>query len=116
LRFLTWPVILVVAVLLADFAIGNGDVVEIGLWPFPAYEMKLWYPILGALFFGFLAGELVAWLNGRRWRQRARRQARRIEALERELAATQAQLKSAAEASRSGAGEVPALRRAGAGR
>ncbi|MBV8654029.1 MAG: hypothetical protein JO255_21400, partial [Alphaproteobacteria bacterium] len=43
-----------------------------------------------------LAGEIVAWIGGRRWRREARQRAQRIAALERELVATQAQLKSGA--------------------
>ena len=51
--------------------------------------------VLLALLVGFLLGELVAWLNGRRWRREARSRGRRLDALERELAATQAQLAAA---------------------
>ena len=48
--------------------------------------------VIVALLAGFLAGEFVAWINGAGWRREARRRARRVEALERELLATQAQL------------------------
>src|SRR5258706_530172 len=48
-------------------------------------------------FGAFSVGQFVAWLGAQRWRHEARAKQRRIEALERELAATQAQLKPADE-------------------
>jgi hypothetical protein len=63
------------------------------LWPLPfAIEAGLYLVVLLAALAGFLIGEFVAWMGGRSRRRDARRKARRIEALERELAATQAQL------------------------
>jgi uncharacterized integral membrane protein len=94
-RTIRWFLILVIAILLADFAISNGQPVEVKFWPLPVdFATRLFFAVLVSAAFGFILGELVAWFSGRRWRQEVRLKQRRIEALERELAATQAQLKS----------------------
>ncbi len=94
MRTIRWFFILVIAILLADFAISNGQPVDVKFWPLPVdFATRLFFAVLVAAAFGFILGELVAWLGGRRWRQEVRLKQRRIEALERELAATQAQLK-----------------------
>ncbi len=81
--------------MLIAFAIGNRQAVTV--WPLSGdTTLPLYAVVLVALALGFLIGELVAWIGGRRWRREARRRAQRIEALERELAATQAQLKPGA--------------------
>jgi uncharacterized integral membrane protein len=88
-------VTLPLTVVLVDFAISNGQAVTIALWPLPIeQETRLFVVVLLAMLAGFLVGELVAWIGGRRWRRDAREKSRRIDALERELAATQALLKS----------------------
>jgi uncharacterized integral membrane protein len=92
-RLVFWLVTVPVAVIAVLFAVSNLGRVPVALWPFSdVLVMPLYLLALVALGIGFLAGELVAWLNGGRWRREARRRQRRIEALERELAATQAQL------------------------
>jgi lipopolysaccharide assembly protein A len=88
-RFVYWLSALLLAIVLADFAVSNLAEVAVGFWPLPAVLAPIYGVVLGALLLGFLAGEFVAWFNGRTWRREARRRARRIEALERELAATQ---------------------------
>jgi uncharacterized integral membrane protein len=93
LRYLHWIVTAPVTLFLVIFAVSNRQDVSVTFWPLPiAIETKLFLVVLLAALIGFLAGELVAWLGGRSWRQEARRRGRRIEALERELAATQAEL------------------------
>jgi lipopolysaccharide assembly protein A len=102
-RVLFWLVTVPVALVAVVFAVSNLDKVPVGLWPFSdVLVMPLYLVVLGALALGFIAGELVAWINGGRWRREARRRQRRIESLERELQATQAQLPQ------HGAGGVPA--------
>jgi putative membrane protein len=97
-RTIRWSFILVIAILLADFAISNRQPVEVKFWPLPVdFSTRLFFAVLVSAAFGFILGELVAWFGGRRWRQEVRVKQRRIEALERELAATQAQLKSTGE-------------------
>jgi uncharacterized integral membrane protein len=96
-KLVYWLAILVLAALFGVFAWFNLEEVTISLWPFMELPgQRLGVVVLLALAVGFLAGEFVAWMNGGRWRREARRRARRIEALERELAATQAQLPRAA--------------------
>jgi len=92
-KLVHWLVTLPLAIILVIFAVSNREGVIVTLWPLPVtLEAPLYLVVLLALFAGFLVGELVAWINGRRWRREARRRARRIEALERELDATQAKL------------------------
>ena len=78
--------------MLTVFAVPNRERVDVVLWPFLTLEAPLYLVTLLALLAGFLGGAVVAWINGRHWRRKARQRARRIEALERELSATQAQL------------------------
>jgi uncharacterized integral membrane protein len=85
-------VTLAAMVVLGVFVASNLDRVVVSLWPFATIETWLCVVVVAALLLGFLLGELVAWINGRHWRRKARQRARRIEALERELTATQAQL------------------------
>ncbi|HEX9488650.1 MAG TPA: lipopolysaccharide assembly protein LapA domain-containing protein [Stellaceae bacterium] len=93
MKLVHWLVTLPLAIILVIFAVSNREGVIVTLWPLPVtLEAPLYLVVLLALFAGFLVGELVAWINGRRWRREARRRARRIEALERELDATQAKL------------------------
>jgi uncharacterized integral membrane protein len=93
-RIVRWVIAAVVAVLLVIFAISNRQNVEVTFWPFPVtIDSALSLIVLGAVVIAFLVGQFVAWLGAQRWRNEARTKQRRIEALERELAATQAQLR-----------------------
>jgi uncharacterized integral membrane protein len=96
LKLFRWIVTLLVAALLVIFAVSNRQAVEVDFWPLPlTISTWLFVVVLLAALIGFLIGEFVAWVGGRRWRHEARLKQRQIEALERELAATQAQLKPA---------------------
>jgi uncharacterized integral membrane protein len=96
-KLVHWLVALPLAAVLVDFAVSNMGVVPVEFWPFAGLgSERLGVVVLAALLAGFLVGEFVAWIHGGRWRREARRRARRIEALERELVATQAQLPQAA--------------------
>lgn len=100
MRFVFWFFVLIVAVVLALFAVANRDSVALGLWPFPlVLEAPLYLAIIAALVLGFLIGAVASWAGGAQQRGESRRQRRRIIALERELAATQAQMPSAGPAS-----------------
>ncbi|HEX3953801.1 MAG TPA: lipopolysaccharide assembly protein LapA domain-containing protein [Stellaceae bacterium] len=94
MRLLLWLfVILVVAVLLALFAVSNRESVSLVLWPLPfLMQLPLYLAVSAAVLIGFIAGMLVAWIAGHGRRREARQRRRRLAALERELAATQAQL------------------------
>jgi len=98
MKFVFWIFVLIVAFVLALFAVSNRETVALGLWPVPfLVEIPLYVAVLAALAVGFLIGELAAWIAGRRWRREARWRARRIASLEGELRATQAQLVGPAE-------------------
>jgi uncharacterized integral membrane protein len=86
-KLVHWLVTLPVAIVAVLFAISNLDAVPVGFWPLAAIDLPLYVVVLGALLLGFLSGQLIAWINGRRWRREARRRQRRIDALEREMAA-----------------------------
>jgi putative membrane protein len=98
MKLLFWLFVGLVATVLALFAASNRAAVSLGLWPLPfVLELPLYLAIVAALLIGFLAGALAAWIAGRRRRREGRLRGRRIAALERELAATQAQLPGASE-------------------
>lgn len=92
MRLIYWSATLAIAIVLTAFAVPNRERVDVVLWPFLTLEAPLYLVTLLALLVGFLVGAFIAWINGRHWRRTARQRARRIEALERELAATQARL------------------------
>jgi lipopolysaccharide assembly protein A len=96
MKVLFWFVVLVIAVVLALFAVSNRAPAALAFWPLGfVVEVPLYLAVLAALLTGFVAGALTAWLAGRSRRREARRRRRRIAVLERELAATQAQLPGA---------------------
>jgi uncharacterized integral membrane protein len=87
LKVFRWVLIGLVALVLIVFAVDNRQVIALSLWPLPL-ELDTWLylVVLLTLLVGFLLGELVAWMNGHRWRREARRSAHRVEELERVLA------------------------------
>jgi len=91
MKVLRWIVLAVVAVAMILFAVSNREHVMLSLWLLPgaAVEMPLYLLLLATLLVGFVAGELVGWVGGWRWRREARRSRDRIAALEREVAAAQ---------------------------
>jgi uncharacterized integral membrane protein len=91
MKLLFWIVVVLVAAVLALFVTSNNKIVTLGLWPL-SFDLPLYLAILSALLIGFVAGALCAWIAGRHRRRELRRRGSRINALERELAATQAQL------------------------
>ncbi len=98
MRVLYWTSVAVAGFVLMLFAVSNRAPVSLGLWPLPvAAELPLYLLALGALFAGFVIGLVGGWLAGHGRRAELRRMRRRIAALERELAATQAQLDNRAE-------------------
>ena len=95
MRLLYWALVAVGAVILALFSVSNRGDVGLGLWPLPFLaEVPLFLVVLVPLCLGFVLGRVAAWLAAAGQRRELRRRARRIEALERELAATQALLKA----------------------
>ena len=91
MRLVHWFVTVPVAVVArASSRSRTGERVTVTFWPLPVrLEAPLYLVVLlAALVVGFLVGELVAWIKRRTRRRAARARARRIEALERELAAS----------------------------
>jgi lipopolysaccharide assembly protein A len=93
MRAVFWLLTAVAAVVLVPFAVTNRAPVSLGLWPLPfVLETPVYLLVLLTLLAGCTIGAAGAWLAGHRVRRDLRRQRRRAAALERELAATQAQL------------------------
>jgi uncharacterized integral membrane protein len=98
LKIRLWILVLIVAFVLAVFAVSNRESVTLGLWPAPfLVEIPLYVAMLAALAVGFVLGEVAAWISGRRRRREARQRRRQLASLEGELRATQAQLLGPAE-------------------
>jgi len=101
MRLLYWLPAAVGALALTLFAVSNRETVALEVWPLPfAADLPLYLIVLVALLAGFAIGAVAAWLGGRRRRQRARQDRRRLAALERELTATQSRLDRPAEPAR----------------
>ncbi len=101
MRPVHWIVTAPAALAAALFAVSNREHVAVALWPLPGeLDAPLYLVVLLALAVGFLFGELVAWITAGRTRRLARERMRRIVALERELAATQANLAAPPQAQR----------------
>ena len=91
----------IVAIFLISFAISNRAMVSVGLWPLPFLaDVPLYLLCLVSLLTGALAGAVVTWIASRYDRRKLRSRGRRIEALERELKATQSRLEDHPDASR----------------
>ena len=102
MRTFRWVLIGLVALALIVFAVDNRVTVTVSLWPLPIEaSMGLYLVVLLTLLAGFLLGELVAWMNGHRWRREARQRQHRIEELERQLAAQSPPKEAAGELTRS---------------
>lgn len=87
LKLIFWLLLLPVAIVLIAFAIANRAPVAVRLDPLPfAIDMPLYAVGLTGIFIGLLAGGVMTWLRGHRWRKLARELQRDNEQLERELA------------------------------
>ena len=90
MRFLFWVIVAVAAIALVLFAVSNRGDASLSFWPLPFIaEVPLYLLIVVTFVFGFIAGRLFGFVAARGRRGELRRRARRIEDLERELAATQ---------------------------
>jgi len=100
MRAVYWAAVLLAAAILSLFAASNRAPVSLGLWPLPfLMDVPLYLAVFLALLGGFVIGAIIAWIGGRRRRRELRHCRRHCEALARELAATQSQLASEAQAS-----------------
>jgi uncharacterized integral membrane protein len=92
-RILYRAVFLVIAIFLILFAVSNRETVSVGFWPLPFLaDVPLYLLCFLSLVIGALIGVATAWMAGHRNRRELSARRRRIEALERELMATQSQL------------------------
>ncbi len=88
MKVLSWLVGLPLAVIVLLFALSNRQAVTLGLWPFEeGIDVPTYAAVLVPLLIGFAAGAAVAGLKGLKHRRSARRQTKRADALERQLAA-----------------------------
>ena len=91
MRLVHWLVTAPVALVLVIFALSNRGTTDLNFWPFDfVLEAPTYLVVLLLLLIGFALGELVAWVMRGSHRRERRAQAKRIAALERELAACQA--------------------------
>ena len=93
-RLVRWLVAVPVALIMILFVVSNRQAVELSLYPLPLESgpVPLYLVGLGGVLAGFLAGGLVVWLSSRRWRRRAREEARARHRAEAERAALERQL------------------------
>jgi hypothetical protein len=83
------------------FAVSNRGAVPVGLWPLPYLaDIPLYLLVFSSTLIGAVGGLFAAWMSGRRNRRELKNFRRRIEALERELAATQSRLEDHSDRSR----------------
>jgi putative membrane protein len=96
-RVLYWLITVLAALFCVIFAVSNRAGVTLTVWPL-SFELAapLYLVVLLALLAGFLIGLLVAWVWSWGARRRAHQSARRIAALERDLAAAEQRAKGAA--------------------
>ena len=97
MRVLYWLATGLVALVCVVFAVSNRAGVTLVFWPL-SFELSapLYLVVLLALLVGVLVGLLVAWVWSWRARRAARMRARRIEMLERDLAAAEQREKGTA--------------------
>jgi uncharacterized integral membrane protein len=86
-------VLVAIGIFLILFAVSNRQTVSVEFWPLPFLaDVPLYLLCFFSLLIGALIGSVAAWMAGHRNRRELGARRRRIEALERELTATQAQL------------------------
>jgi lipopolysaccharide assembly protein A len=109
MKLLFWLVALPLIIVAALFAVANREPVTISLWPLAdPFEVPLFIALIATLYGGVVLGGFVAWVSAGRSRRRARAEAKRATALERDNAALKARLETI-EASRAAAGRAAAL-------
>jgi uncharacterized integral membrane protein len=95
-RLITWLVVVPVALATVLFTLSNQEAVTLALFPLPfTVDAPLYLVGFGGVLLGFLAGAVIAWLSGHRWRRRAREAARDRHMAQVEVAGLKRQLAAA---------------------
>ncbi|OAN50238.1 hypothetical protein A6A04_02200 [Paramagnetospirillum marisnigri] len=90
MKVISWLLGLPVAVLATVFAVANRQEIHFDLWPLPfGLDIAAYLAVLGPLVLGLVLGAVLVWLSSTGIRLRARQDRRRVESLERQLAATE---------------------------
>ena len=101
MRILYRAGLLAIAIFLILFAVSNRETVSVGFWPLPfLLDVPLYLLCFLSLVIGTLIGVATAWMAGHGKRRVLKSRRRRIEALERELTATQSQMGNHSEPAR----------------
>jgi uncharacterized integral membrane protein len=87
LRYVSWIISLLFAVVLILFAVSNRETVAVSLWPFfqQGLEMPVFLAVLVPLALAFLVGWLAAWWRAGHHRRESRKRADRIDRLAAEV-------------------------------
>lgn len=86
MKVLFWLLFLPFAVIAAVFAVNNRGEVALSLDPLPyTVSLPVYMAVLLAALLGFLLGAALVWVAQGKWRRMARRNARQMNALERDL-------------------------------
>lgn len=82
LKFLSWILFLVIALVIAALSIANRETVTFSLDPLPfAFDLPLFGLLLAAGFIGLIIGSIVTWLRGHKVRHENRVHKREVEEL-----------------------------------
>ena len=112
MRILFRAVFLVIAISLILFAVSNRETVSVGFWPLPFLaDLPLYLLCFLSLLLGALIGVAAAWIAGHRNRRELSARRRPIEALERELTATQSRTENPSEPTKPQLTQHPAIAR-----
>ena len=90
MKLVFWAVVVPLLLIAALFAFSNRGEVTVE-FVVARFEAPLFAVVVGALYCGFAFGGLAAWWSGRVARRRARREGRRADEFERELARAKGQ-------------------------
>lgn len=83
MRIVTGSIAIVLGLIIVLFALSNRESAEWAFWPLAGtLSLPLFLPVLACAFVALLAGGLIAWASGARWRRLARSRGRRVQALE----------------------------------
>ena len=99
MRYLYWPLVLLVAALLASFAVSNREAVELTIWPLPYLITAPFYLVLFvAVAASFIIGRIVGFIAASPVRRERRKLRSRVITLEAELAGLRPSISPAAAA------------------